>query len=270
MNFHYQGRDIHYEEYGQGQPLVLLNGVMMSTASWKPFVQAFSAHFRVLLIDLMDQGKSAAFPPGYVMEDQARMVLALLDHLGLNKVFVLGTSYGGALALQLAILEPQRVERLLLAATRAYTDPLFRDMCEGWIHATASPQAFYTATIPLFYGATWQQQQATWMAQRRELLESTAFSNPDFLARMKRLIASIMDFDLRDRLGLIRCPTLVLAPEEDLVMMPWEQERITVGIQGAELLRLPGTGHVLFLERPALFVSLVMGWFAHRDSPQVL
>lgn len=264
MEFTYQNRTIHYEEHGSGQPLLLLNGVMMSTASWAPFVQAFSRSFRLLLLDLMDQGQSDAFPDGYTMKDQARMVSAFLDHLGLNKVLVLGTSYGGALALQLSVDDPGRVKRLLLAATRAYTDPLFRDMCEGWIHATSSPQAFYTATMFLFYGATWQAEQAGWMAERRQLLESTAFSRPDFLARMKRLISSIMAFDLRDRLAEISCPTLVLAPTEDLVMMPWEQERIAKGIPGAELLALPRTGHVLFLERPALFVALTMGWFLNQ------
>ena len=82
---------------------------------------------------------------------------------------------------------------------------------------------------------------------------------------MRRLIQSIMAFDLRDRLHRVACPTLVLAPEEDLVMMPWEQTRIVRGIQGAELLTLPKTGHVLILERPELFISLAMGWFCYRD-----
>ena len=265
MNFSYQDKDIYYEQHGQGHPLLLLNGVMMSTASWAPFVKTFSRQHRLILLDLMDQGQSAAFPEGYTMKEQGEMLLAFLDHLKLDSVSVLGTSYGGALALQLATEAPERVDRLLLAATRAYTDPLFRDMCESWVHATASPQAFYTATIPLFYGATYQQERAAWMEERRKVLESTAFANPDFLARMRRLIQSIMAFDLRDRLHRITCPTLVLAPEEDLVMMPWEQTRIVRGIQGAELLTLPKTGHVLILERPELFISLAMGWFCYRD-----
>jgi pimeloyl-ACP methyl ester carboxylesterase len=264
MIFTYQGKDIHYQEQGQGHPLLLLNGVMMSTESWAPFIAPFSQNHRLILIDLMDQGKSAAFPEGYRMADQAAMLQAFLDHLGLARVSVLGTSYGGALALQLACDAPGRVDRLLLAATRAWTDPLFRDMCESWLHATASPQAFYTATIPLFYGATFQRNQAPWMAHRRELLEASVFNNPDFLARMGRLIRSIMDFDLRERIGRISCPTLVLAPEEDLVMMPWENRRIAQAIPGAELITLPATGHVLFLERPELFTALAMGWFDYR------
>lgn len=266
MIFSFRGKDIYYEIHGQGQPLVLLNGIMMSTESWAPFVKPFSQNHRLILIDLMDQGRSAAFQEGYGMADQSAMLQAFISHLGLEQVSVLGTSYGGALALQLACDAPERVDRMLLAATRAWTDPLFRDMCESWLHATASPQAFYTATIPLFYGATFQQKMAAWMDERRGLLESTAFANPDFLGRMKRLTRSIMDFDLRKRIPAIQCPTLVMSPEEDLVMMPWENRRIANSIPGAELITLPLTGHVLFLERPALFTALALGWFGQREE----
>ena len=267
MTFAFEGRHIHYERHGEGTPLLLLNGIMMSTASWAPFVAPLTRDGQgLLLVDLMDQGQSEARDGDYTMADQARMLAALLDHLQLDSVPVLGTSYGGALALQFAVTWPQRVSRLLLAATRAYTDPLFHGMCESWLHATHAPQAFYTATIPLFYGATFQQEHEEWMAERRRVLEATAFANADFMARMGRLIRSIMAFDLRGHLGKIACPTLVLAPEEDLVMMPWEQRRIRDGIPGAQLLTLPATGHVLFLERPELFVSLTTGWFYHGGT----
>ena len=74
---------------------------------------------------------------------------------------------------------------------------------------------------------------------------------------------SILDYDLTGRLNEISVPTLVLAPEEDLVMFPWENQRIAEGIPGAHLLTLHKTGHVLFLERPSLFIPLALGWFNH-------
>mgnify|MGYP000843536293 FL=1 len=267
MTFTFEGKTIHYERHGEGPPLLLLNGIMMSTASWAPFVAPFTRDgHSLLLVDLMDQGQSAAWDRAYTMADQANMLAALLDSLHLPTVSVLGTSYGGALALQFASTWPQRVDRLLLAATRAYTDPLFAGMCESWLHAVHSPQAYYSATIPLFYGATFQQTHTEWMNERRRMLEATAFADAGFLARMSRLTRSIMAFDLREQIGRITCPTLILAPEEDLVMMPWEQRRIRDGIPGAQLLTMPATGHVLFLERPELFVSITMGWFGHRDA----
>lgn len=263
----FRDRKIHYESHGTGKPLLILNGIMMSTANWLPFLPAFlQGGHRVILVDLMDQGKSESFEEGYQISDQAEMVAGLLAHLGLPSASVMGTSYGGAVALSLTIMYPQRVDRLLLAGTRAYTDPMFRDMCEGWMHSCHSPESLYTATMPLFYGATFQQEQEGWLAARRELLQKTAFSNPAFLKRFGRLLASIMVFDLRDRLQEIKVPTLVLSPSEDLVMMPWEQQRIAEGIKGAHLVTLHKTGHVMFLERPDLFIPLMMGWFCHTQS----
>lgn len=271
MIFTYQGRSIYYERHGEGRPLLVLNGIMMSTPSWKPFIETFKqGGHQVILLDLMDQGRSGSFPEGYDMSGQADMALALLDELNLDTVSLMGTSYGGALALEIACRQALRADRLLLAATRCYTDPAFRGICEGWLHAAdTSPEAFYTATIPLFYGATFQEHHRAFMDERRTLLEKTLFNNPDFMARMKRLVRSIMSFDLRDELCRIACPTLILEPEEDLVMMPWEQRRMWEKIPGSELVTLPKTGHVLFLERPGLFVALMMGWFSNREVPRV-
>jgi 3-oxoadipate enol-lactonase len=268
MTFQYQGKQIYYESHGLGKPLLLLNGIMMTCASWAPFLKAFTeSGTQVILLDLMDQGQTSVFEEGYDIADQASLCAALLDHMGIEKADVLGTSYGGTVALTLALNYPDKVNSLLLAATRAWTDPLFRDMCESWIHALATSQAFYTATIPLFYGATFQVNSREWMADRRKLLEETVFTDPDFLSRMKRLIISIQEFDLRDQLHHIACPCLLLTADEDLVMMPWEQERIAQAMPNCELMTLRKTGHVLFQERPALFISIVMGWVHHRSEP---
>ena len=270
MSFTFRGRQIHYEIHGEGRPLLLLNGIMMTTASWAPFIGAFTAGGnQVLLLDLMDQGRSGPFPEGYEVSDQAEMVNALLSHLKLDQASVMGTSYGGAVALNLAARYPKRVDRLMLAATRAYTDPLFHDMCESWLRACQSPEALYSATMPLFYGATFQQEQQEWLKRRRMLLEKTAFSSAAFLERFQRLVRSIMTFDLRSRLCDIIAPTLVVAPDEDLVMMPWEQRKIAEGIKGAHLVSLYRTGHVMFLERPELFIPLMMGWFNHRSTVEL-
>lgn len=267
MEFTFRGKSIYYEIHGEGAPLLLLNGIMMTTASWVPFVPAFTkGGMRLILTDLMDQGKSGAYTEGYHIADQAQMIAALLDHLGHEQCAIMGTSYGGAVALSFATQYPNRVSRLMLAATRCYTDPLFKDMCESWLHACHSPQALYTATMPLFYGASFQEAANDWLLSRRKLLEKTAFSSPDFLARFKRLVESILVFDLRDTLDQVTAPTLVLAPEEDLVMMPWEQKRIAQGIKGAHLVTLHKTGHVMFLEKPDLFIPLMMGWFHFPDT----
>lgn len=267
MFFSYRGKQVYYELHGEGRPLLLLNGILMNTASWAPFITAFTrGGNRLILVDLLDQGKTEAMEVEYTIDTQAGMVAALLAELGLGRVSVMGTSYGGAVALSLAIHHPEKVGRLLLAATRARTDQLFKGLCESWLHACHSPQALYSATMPLFYGASFQEEAKEWLGRRRALLERTAFANPGFLARFQRLVRSIMAYDLTARLHEISVPALVLAPEEDLVMFPRENRLIAEGIPGAHLLTLHKTGHVMFLERPSLFIPVMMGWFNHPDT----
>ncbi len=57
-NFMFGNKSIYYEEYGQGEPLILLNGIMMSCMSWAEFIEPFSVHNRLILVDFLDQGRS--------------------------------------------------------------------------------------------------------------------------------------------------------------------------------------------------------------------
>ena len=122
-NFEFQGRSIYYEEHGQGRPLLVLNGIMMSCKSWAEFVEPFSRDNRLILLDFLDQGQSARMDGPYDQGIQAQVVLALLDHLSIDRACVLGISYGGEVALRFAIAHGERVERLLLFNTTVRCGP---------------------------------------------------------------------------------------------------------------------------------------------------
>ena len=126
--FEVDGISLYYEDHGSGEPLVVLNGIFMSCASWKAFVPSFSAHNRLLLLDLVDQGASGRLDHEYTQELQERVVLAFLDHLGLDRAHLCGVSYGGEVALRVATRHPDRVRKLVLANTTAYTSAWLRDI----------------------------------------------------------------------------------------------------------------------------------------------
>lgn len=112
--FVFQDKSIHYEEYGAGEPIVVLNGIMMSCGSWAEFVEPFSANNRLILLDMLDQGKSSKMDGPFSQAIQAEVVLALLDELGIEKVSMLGISYGGEVAQRFAIKYGHRLNRLVL------------------------------------------------------------------------------------------------------------------------------------------------------------
>ena len=65
MEFVFNGKKIYYETMGEGQPILLLNGIMMSTGSWENFKESFSANNRLILLDFLDQGRSARMTGRY-------------------------------------------------------------------------------------------------------------------------------------------------------------------------------------------------------------
>ncbi|NLC31802.1 MAG: alpha/beta hydrolase [Clostridiales bacterium] len=265
-SFVFRGKTVHYQIKGEGRPLLLLNGIMMSTKSWLPFESAFqSGGNQLLLVDLLDQGESQAMDEAYPLKLQADMLDALLDHLGIPATAVFGTSYGGEVALNLAVHYPQRVSKMVLANTVARTNAWLKEIGEAWIMAADKPEAYYNTTIPVIYSPDFYDRKSDWMKKRKELLVKTAFSNPDFLARMERLTRSAESHDVRQMLDIIDCPVLLIASSQDHITPPEEQEYLAQHIKGAQLVMLPKTGHAAFYERPDLFVSIMMGFINHHD-----
>ena len=147
-SFDFQGKSVHYELVGEGRPLLLLNGFMMSTKSWTPILEAFQqGGNQLLLVDLLDQGQSQAMDQEFALCLQAEMLAALLNHLGIPSTAVFGTSYGGEVALNLAVSHPDMVNRLVLANTVAHTTAWLKEIGQAWNLAMDKPEDYYATTI---------------------------------------------------------------------------------------------------------------------------
>ena len=265
-DFIFQGKKVHYRLVGEGRPLLMLNGIMMSTKSWAPFESALTrGGNQLILVDLLDQGESDAMDGPFPLRLQADMLDALLEGLEIPSVAVFGTSYGGEVALNLAVRHPERVSRMVLANTVARTNAWLKEIGEAWILAAASPEAYYNTTIPVIYSPDFYDRRSLWMKKRKDLLTSTAFANAGFLARMERLTRSAESHDVRDGLGFINCPVLLISSDQDHITPPEEQLYLRDHIPGAELVLLPKTGHAAFYERPDLFISIVSGFINHTE-----
>ena len=108
------GVRIHYQEKGLGTPLVLLHGYTSSTYSWKDVFEPLSRNFRVIALDLKGFGFSGKPDGDYTRRAQAQLVAHLLDHLKIEKAWLVGSSMGGEVALNVALANPQRVAGLIL------------------------------------------------------------------------------------------------------------------------------------------------------------
>ena len=260
--FGFQGKDVYYETYGEGRPIIVLNGIMMSTASWKEFIEPFSAANQLILVDFLDQGQSAKMvgEKPYTQELQVDLVAALLDHLGLEKTTVLAISYGGEVALQFVLKYPEKVDRLILFNTTPATGNWLRDIGEGWNRAVDNAEAYYYTTIPVIYSPKFYVGKSDWMDNRRKVLTEGAFNNKEFLDAMVRLTHSAENYDVTDRLSEIQCPTLVISCQQDYLTPVEEQQKIVAGIPNSQYVIVPGSGHASMYEQPVLFSSLTLGF----------
>lgn len=257
--FQFQGKNIYYEEHGAGRPLLILNGIMMSTKSWAAYVGPWSAQNRLILMDFLDQGQSDRADGPYQQELQADLTAALLNHLGVPRCCVMGYSYGGKVALQLALKYPARVERLILFNTTAWTSPWLRDIGESWNSASGDGDAFYLATIPVIYSPSFYTRENDWMERRRAAL-APLFHDPAFLEGMVRLTDSGVGFDVRRELGRIAAPTLVVSSEHDYLIPLEEQNYLTEHIPGSLHAVIADSGHASMYEKPGLMAALVLGF----------
>lgn len=267
--FDFEGKKVYYEVHGEcGEPLLILNGIMMSTNSWKPLLKNLTKNNVAILVDFLDQGQSSRMTESYDHSIQVRLLDALLDVLPYERVSIMGISYGGEVAIQYAVAHPERVRRLVLSNTCARTSDWLRKIGDGWnaVANTGDGLAYYLTTIPVIYSTEFYEREAAWM-DRREGTLIPYFSNPAVLEALIRLTDSSRDYDYTDRLGEIKCPTLVVSSSEDGLVPPTEQVMLHKGIAGSTYVTINGSGHASMYEDPAAFLTLTLGFVNLDDEP---
>lgn len=258
--FDYLGNKVYYEVHGQGKPMLLLNGIMMSTASWSYFKDSLSNTNKLILVDFLDQGQSDKLEDGYTQDIQVEVILSLLNQLNIDKINIVGISYGGEVAIQFALKYGDRLDRLALFNTTSRTSPWLRDIGRAWNLSKDDPLNYYLTTIPVIYSPEFYSKNESWMNKRKEQLTEGVFNQKEFMESMERLTISAESYDVKDRLKEISAKTLVVGSENDYITPVNEQKILHEGIEDSEFILLPDTGHGSMYERPLLFAVLILGF----------
>src|SRR5262245_59421292 len=115
------GVRVHYQEKGEGEPLVLIHGYTASTFVWKDVFEPLSEQFRVIAVDLKGFGFSGKPDGDYTRRAQGELVVHLLDHLKIDQAILCGSSMGGEIGLNAARYHPQRIAALILVDSAGVT-----------------------------------------------------------------------------------------------------------------------------------------------------
>jgi 3-oxoadipate enol-lactonase len=238
---------------GAGEPVLLLNGIMMSLGSWQPLVGPLvTAGLQVIRCDLHGQ-LLAAEPTRTSMDEHLADVVATLDAAGLGSVHVVGTSFGGVLGVRLAAAVQERVRTLtVVAAGDRFEAELveqvghWRQLCQRTLDG-GERTALFDALEPWVYAPQWAEAHRDEMAERRRQLGRL----PDrFFAGMLALAATEGVVDLGSVPEQVRCPTVVLAGELDRLVPVERCAALAAKIPGARFRVLGGCGHGAVMERP--------------------
>lgn len=270
--FNFKDFEVYYEVEGKGRPIIFLNGIMMSTASWNTFRNTVIENNTLVRVDFLDQGNSSRMEGReYTHDIQAELLHELVKHLQLKNLTVVGVSYGGEVALRHALYYPEDTERLVLANTASWTSNWLRDIGHAWnkVGKTLDGDAYYDLAIPVIYSSKYYQEKEEWMENRRKILVPL-FSTYAFQSRMERLVNSSESHDLRGQIHKIKCETLVISSLYDNLTPLCEQEFIVKELKNVHHVILPNCGHASMYEDPLLFISLVLGFANAKDTKYVI
>lgn len=231
--------------------LVLANSLGSDITVWDEQMPALTARFRVVRYEYPGHGGTIAPAGRYGIEDLGSDLLGVLDAVAAERVSVMGLSLGGTVALWLAARHPERVDRLVVAASAAHWPP-----AEAWEQRIAAMETGIPSDLMGVLLGRWFT--PAWLAGHPEAADRVAAmlsgASPAGYAGCCAALAAV---DLRPDLAAISAPTLILGGIDDPACPLAGLSAMAAAIPGAELRVLPGS-HLINIEQPARFTAAVM------------
>lgn len=258
---------LYHQSEGTGEPLLLLNGIAMSAISWDVVARPLAKNHRVIRCDFRGQLMTPVSPPEDLAE-HADDVASLLDHLGIEALHVIGTSFGGVVGTLMAARHPDRVLSLTTIASADGFDEVMADEVARWrsacVASLESADRGHLSDIlePVVYSPAWVEAHKAERAQRRAQISAL----PDqWFEGLIGLLDTAHSLRLREELDRVRCPTLVIAAELD-GFVPLDRARgFAEGIDGASFEIIEGAGHAVVVEQPQRVVDLCLAFLGSLE-----
>lgn len=255
---------LRVELRGSGPPLVLLHGWGLHSGVWAPVESLLARHFELVMVDLPGHGSSPPLPADAGLEQYAEAVAAAAP----RGAAWLGWSLGGQVALA-AALAGHRISQLVLVATtpRFVAGP---DWPCGMARATL---AEFASALEADHGRCVREfltlqlrgdrRAATLLGKLRAVLGERAGPDPGALQAGLGILDTT---DLRDRLGGIEQPALVVAGERDRLTPAEASRRLAAALPGGRFLQFQGAAHAPFLTHPEPFCEAVTSFLLGREA----
>ena len=254
------GLRIHAEIYGEGEPLLMHSGLWAEAALWRPMLP-YLPGYQVIAFDPPGVGRSDMPSLPLTMSDLATVGTAVLDELGVGSAHVLGASFGGAVAQQMAVCHPDRVRSLVLVSTS------FGAL--GWPGDPVAyllfmlPNSFTRQRLPRVAGRMFGGRMRT----EPELVSSLPIRRPGSLQAVMYRMAPLLGWTSLPWLGAIRQPTLIICGDDDPITPRRNHALMAAMIRHARLHTVPGAGHLAMVDSPELVGPVVAEFLGGQATP---
>ena len=267
---------VHYQEAGQpdAEPIILIHGFASSTLVWsKVFLELAAAGFRVIAPDLIGYGYSGKPRHlDYSIGSQARIVVGLLDKLGIDRAIITGSSYGGAVAATIALDYPQRVKKLVLVGAvtnneptryllmRLFGSPIIGDILSPFL--VGSRRLLRLRMKRVYDRHSWVLDERR--VEARHLPLRAAGTHRAIIRTVRRWDAD----RIQRQAHLISQPTLLLWGENDKEVPLRDGRLLHELVENSRLLVFPDCGHLPQEEFPLGFVRVVSDFCADKATAE--
>ena len=259
---------LYYEVHGvDGPPLLLVAGLASDVSSWQTVLPVLSEHFRVIIVDNRGIGRSLPEDAPVSVDLMADDCAALIDHLGYGPVHVLGHSMGGFTALNLAARYPEKVRKLVIAASGEKSSSrntlLFSDLADRYGKGD-DPAGFFRMVFYWIFSPAFFEDEGT---VKGAVEFALSYPFPQAPVSFRNQVNAIAAFDGRGLARSVKVPALVLAGTEDLLFPAAAGRELAEKFPRGKYLAIEGAAHSIHAEKPKEFAEAVLSFLKEGDNP---
>lgn len=267
MDVHVNGLKFHVQTFGSGVPIIMIMGLGAPGDKWKHNYELLSKWFWCIVPD--NRGAGLSDKPeaeSYTTEQMADDIIGIMNTLDIKKAHVMGVSMGGAIAQQVALKVPDRVQSLILTSTFASVSPAFKKalnlICE--LKEDTDPAVLKQLNLWMTYGQYTQIHHPEKIEKSIE--EDAAYPYPMPVYAYKAQCGACLSHNTAGRLHELKMPVLIAAGAKDLFMNIEKTMELVHGISQAEFYLAPEGGHVHQWEYPEPYDSVVVGFLMKHTN----
>ncbi|MDB5065132.1 MAG: Alpha/beta hydrolase fold protein [Chloroflexi bacterium] len=252
---HAEDGSIHWEEEGEGPPLLLVMAYGLGGDAWAPLRPHLGGH-RLVRFDHRGTGRSGLLTDDLSIDTMTEDALAVLDAAGIERTHVFGISMGGMVAQALALDHPERVAGLVLGCTSAApvrfvgAGEAVVELIQGITLLPTDLESGLDIVLPLVFSDRFLREDPSIRELARTLAGSITDETAAAIMQSLSQLAVGDVFDVTERLGEIQVPTLVQHGDADRLIPVAAARELADRIPGAEYQELTGAGHGYVMERP--------------------